>query len=177
MLRAQFEESFAAQMERRSDECRRKATAALAKSQEYSYPWLQIQPGLEKGVCSVLMSDIGAGKKATIDAMNRAREAGYGALYLRAVGFVADSEFAAGDQARGWKLNIAGLKTFWSAPYPLMRGYNDTGSSPLPFEHNRPNRKQLPHRRLFPKRRARRKCLLCSKVHGLSLSTRKTPTE
>jgi len=123
-LRAQFEQTFAAQIERHSEVCRRQATAALAESERYSYSWLQIQLGLEKGVCSGLMDDLGTYERAAHRAMDRAHKIGYGALYLRALGFAAESRFATGDQSGGSKLANTGLEGYWSAQYPVMRGYN-----------------------------------------------------
>jgi CHAT domain-containing protein/tetratricopeptide (TPR) repeat protein len=124
VLRAEFERTFAAQIERRSEECRRKATAALAESERYSYPWLQIQFGLEKGVCSGLMNDLGTSERAADGAMEQAQKSGYGALYLRALGFAAGSRFLTGDRSGGSKLASAGLEGYWSGQYPVMRGYN-----------------------------------------------------
>jgi CHAT domain-containing protein len=124
MLRAQFEESFAAQIERHSEECRQKATAAFTESERHSYPWLQIQLGLEKGVCSALMSDIDADERAAQVAMNQAEKSGYGTLYLRALGFFAGDKFATGDSSGGWRLANSGLERYWSGQFPDMRGYN-----------------------------------------------------
>ncbi|MGD1214014.1 MAG: CHAT domain-containing protein [Terriglobales bacterium] len=124
MLRAQFEQTFAAQIERHSEQCRRKATAALTESERYPYPWLQIQLGLEKGVCSLLMGDLGTNERAAQGAMNQAQRSGYGALYLRALGFVAGYKFDTGDSSGGWKLANTGLERCWSGRFPAMRGYN-----------------------------------------------------
>jgi len=124
VLRAQFERTFAAQIERHSEECRRQATSALAQSDKYSYPWLQIQLGLEKGVCSFLMGDIGADEKGARQAMELAEKNGYGALYLRALSFAAADQIAIGDQAGAWKLASTGLGRYWSGEFPAMRGYN-----------------------------------------------------
>lgn len=124
VLRAQFEQTFAAQMERHSEECWREAVGALVNSESYSYPWVQIQLELEKSVCSGLMGDIGAGKEAAVDAMDRALKNGYGALYLRATGFAAGYDHLTGDQSGSWKLTDAGLEGYWSEQLPLRRGYN-----------------------------------------------------
>ena len=123
-LRAEFEQSFAAQISRRSEECRRQAIAAGAESKGYSYPWVQIQLGLEESVCSTLMGDLGTYEKAARRAQDRAQQAGYGALYLRALGFVAESKFDTGDRAGGWKLVCTGLERYWSGQFPAMPGYN-----------------------------------------------------
>ncbi|MFI5106659.1 MAG: tetratricopeptide repeat protein, partial [Terriglobales bacterium] len=75
-LRARFEQIFAVQFARHSEECRQQATSALAESEKYPYSWLQIQLGLEKGVCSFLTGDIGADEKVTARAMDRAALSG-----------------------------------------------------------------------------------------------------
>jgi CHAT domain-containing protein/tetratricopeptide (TPR) repeat protein len=124
VLRAKFEQTFSAQMERRSEDCRRKASTTLTQAERYSYSWLQSQLGLEKSICSGLMGDIGGSKLAGQTAMQCARRKGYGALYLRALGVLADDEFAAGDPSRGSKLASAGLEAYWADQYPARRGYN-----------------------------------------------------
>ncbi len=124
VLRAQFEQTFAAQIDRRSEACRQQATAALKDSEEHSYPWLQIQLGLEKGVCSLLMGDIGADERAAQSAMNQAQKSGYGGLYLRAVFFAADDKRFTGDQAGASAIVSMGLERYWSGQIPARRGYS-----------------------------------------------------
>ena len=124
VLRAQFEQTFSAQMSRRSEACRSQAAAALTESERYPYPWLQVQLGLEAGLCYGLMGDIGTYEKATRRAMDRAQRNEYGALYLRALGFAARDEFEAGEQSGAWRLANAGLQRYWSGRFPAMRGYN-----------------------------------------------------
>src|SRR5450631_288902 len=123
-LRAEFEQTFAAQISRRSEECRRRSIAAGAESKRYAYPWVQIQLGLEESVCSALMGDLGTHGKAARRALGRAQQAGYDVLYLRALGFLADSEFNTGDRAGGWKLVCAGLERYWPGRVSVMQGYN-----------------------------------------------------
>jgi CHAT domain-containing protein/cytochrome c-type biogenesis protein CcmH/NrfG len=123
-LRAQFEQTFAAQLTRHGQECQRQAIAAGAVSKRYSYAWLQIQFGLDQGVCSGLLGDLGNYEKAARLAQDRAQQAGYGALYLRAVGFVADSRLATGDREGDWKLVCDGLQRYWPGQFPAVRGYN-----------------------------------------------------
>jgi CHAT domain-containing protein/Flp pilus assembly protein TadD len=128
VLRAQFEQTYAAQIERHSEACRRQATAALGDSEKYSYSWLQIQLGLEDGVCSALMDDLGTYKKMAQRAMDRAQKRGYGGLYLRSLYFGADEKIGAGDRSGAWRLFITGLQRYWSGQYPPMQGYNLYGS-------------------------------------------------
>ena len=124
MLRAQFEQTFAAQFERHNQECWRQAAAALTESETHSYPWLQIQFGLEKRVCFGLMGDIGSNEKAARQAIERARQSMYGALYLRALGFIAGDWRDIGDASGAGRLVSEGLDRYWSGQFPLMRGYN-----------------------------------------------------
>jgi CHAT domain-containing protein/tetratricopeptide (TPR) repeat protein len=124
VLRAQFEQTYAAQIERRSDTCRRQATAGLTESERYSYPWLQIQLGLEKGICSGLMDDLGTQEKTAQRAMDRAEKHGYGGLYLRSLYFSADKRITAGDRSGAWRLSITGLQRYWSGQYSWRPVYN-----------------------------------------------------
>ena len=124
VLRAQFEQTYAAQIERHSEACRRQATAALAESEKYSYSWLQIQLGLEDGLCSALMDDLGTHKEMAQRAMDRAQEHRYGGLYLRSLYFATDEEIGAGDRSGAWRLSLAGLQRYWSGPYPWRQVYN-----------------------------------------------------
>ncbi len=124
VLRAKFEQTYAAQIERHSEACRRKAMAALTESEKYSYLWLQIQLGLEDGVCSALMDDLGTYKKTAERAMDRAQKQGYGGLYLRSLFFAADEKVAAGDRSGAWRLSLPGLQRYWSGQYPPTQVYN-----------------------------------------------------
>jgi len=123
VLRAQFEQVYAAQFDQ-GEECRRQATAVLMGSEQYSYPWLQIQLGLEKGVCSYVMGDIGGDEKASGRATDRARKSGYGGLYLRGAFFAADDKLATGDQSSASAIASSGLERYWSGQFPVRRGYN-----------------------------------------------------
>jgi CHAT domain-containing protein/tetratricopeptide (TPR) repeat protein len=138
-LRAEFEQSFADQFLRRSEDCRRRSIAAGAVSWRYSYPWVQIQLELEDSVCSVLMGDLGTHEKAARRAQDRAQRAGYGALYLRALGFVADSKLDTGDRPGVLGLVCAGLDRYWSGQFPAMRGYNLYVEEALAAEANQAN--------------------------------------
>jgi CHAT domain-containing protein/cytochrome c-type biogenesis protein CcmH/NrfG len=124
VFRARFEQIFSAQMSRRSEECRRSASDSLARSQKYSFSWLQIQFSLENSVCSNLMGDSGISEKNAERAMALAHGTGYGALYLRAIVFLADNKFGVGDQSAGWKLCLNGEERYWSGQFSPLRGYS-----------------------------------------------------
>ena len=123
-LRAQFELAFAAQLKRDSEVCRQQAAAALAESEKYSYPWLQVQLGLEKGVCSFLTGNIGADEKTAGRALDLAQKSSYGSLYLRALFFTAEDAFATGDSRTALNLANAGLVHYWASLLPVRRGFS-----------------------------------------------------
>lgn len=124
VLRAQFEQIFSDQFLRRGEDCFNRSISAEAQAKRYSYPWVQVQLGLEESVCSAWMSNLGDYEKAARRAQDRAQQSGYGALYLRALGFVAGSKFHTGDRTAGWNLIYAGLQRYWSGQFPVMRAYN-----------------------------------------------------
>ncbi len=124
VLRAEFEQVYSAQNSRRGEDCLRRSTASGAKAKRYSYPWVQVQLELEESVCSGLMGDLGAYEKIAQSAQDGAQRAGYGTLYLRALGFVAESKFNAGDRTSSWNLIYTGLESYWTGQFPVMRGYN-----------------------------------------------------
>jgi CHAT domain-containing protein len=121
-LRAQFEHALSAQILRQSESCRRQATAAVKESEKHPYWWLQVQLGLEQSVCSGLTGDMGADQKAAQRAMERAQQAGYGALSLRALGFIANDRFERGDRNGAWNLTGTGFTRYWSGQFPAIRG-------------------------------------------------------
>jgi CHAT domain-containing protein len=124
VLRAQFEQTFAAQATRLSEACRQRATVVLAESEKYPYPWLQIQLGLEEGICSGIMNDLGTQEKMAQRAMGLAQKNGYGGMYLRSLYFAADAKIGTGDPSSAWRLSLAGLQRYWSGQYPSMQGLN-----------------------------------------------------
>jgi CHAT domain-containing protein/tetratricopeptide (TPR) repeat protein len=123
-LRAQFEQTLADQVLRHAEECRRRSITAGEESRGSSYTWTQIQFALEQSVCSAQMGDLGMQEIAASRAEDGAKQAGYGALYLRAVGFVADSKFLTGDRSTQWRSVFTGLDYYWSGQFPAMRAYN-----------------------------------------------------
>jgi Cytochrome c biogenesis factor len=124
-LRSQFELTYSNQATRRTDECRRVATVALAQSERFNYPWLQIQLGLQKAVCSLLgQNDWGGDERVSRVAMARARDAHYDSLYLRALYFIADDQVGNGEILAGLKSVTVALERYWSSGVPAVRAYN-----------------------------------------------------
>jgi CHAT domain-containing protein/cytochrome c-type biogenesis protein CcmH/NrfG len=124
VLRAKFEQIFSAQFERHGEQCRQQAATALEESEKHSYPWLQIQLGLEQGVCAGLMGDFGGNERSVRRAVHRAQRNQYNALYLRALGFAAGVQTETGNASEAWNLIGTGLNSYWAEQVPAMRGYN-----------------------------------------------------
>jgi CHAT domain-containing protein len=122
VLRAEFQQAFSAQILRQSEFCRRRAIAAVAEAEKHPYWWLQVQLGLEQGVCSGILGDLGADQKAAQRALERAQRAGYGALSLRALVLVAQDRSETGDRSGAWMLAQTGLARYWLGQIPVMRG-------------------------------------------------------
>ena len=141
VLRAQFEQAYSEQLTRHTDECRRDASAALAESERLPYSWLQVQLGLETGVCFFLgQDDWGADERFSRRAMERARESDYDGLHVRALYFIADDQIGNGDLFGGLKSAALALQRYWSAQIPPFLGFNLyslLGSVPE-FEARRP---------------------------------------
>jgi CHAT domain-containing protein len=124
VVRAQFEQAFSAQFERRTSECRRQAKAVLTESARYSYPWVQIQAVLEDSVCAAISGDYGTYEKGAQRAVNRAQFANYDGTYLRALGFLMEGKGELGDHKEVAGLIQAGLKRYWSGQFSPMAGYD-----------------------------------------------------
>ena len=124
VLYADFEQVYSEQFLRHTGICSAKAAAAENESEKYPYWWIQIQLGLERAVCSSIAGDIGGYEKHALLAKERARRAGYGAVFLRAVHFLADNRSETGDEQGASSLIIAGLAGYWSGHFPAARGYN-----------------------------------------------------
>ena len=127
-LYAEFEQAFSAQLLRHIDSCRSQSAAAEAESEKYPYWWLQVQLGLEQAVCSGIMGNLGADEKISRQAMERAQRAGYGGVFLRALGFVVQDRSQMGDLAVAWKSLNEGLSRYWSGQIPTVRGNNLYGA-------------------------------------------------
>ncbi|MBI3478210.1 MAG: CHAT domain-containing protein [Acidobacteria bacterium] len=123
-LRASFEQAYSAQFRRDIETCERQASSALAESERYSYPWLHIQLGLEKGLCLGFNGNIGSDERIVRTAMKRAQQSGYRALFLRTVTFVAEGELEIGDSSAAWRLLTTGMEQYWSGQFPVMQAYS-----------------------------------------------------
>ena len=125
VLRAQFERAFSGQMTRRTADCLADAAGALKEAELLPYSWLQIELGLEKGVCSLLgKDDWGGDERISRRALDRARQSNYDSLSVRALYFEADDQIKSGDLSAGVASAAKALQQYWSAHIPVFRAYN-----------------------------------------------------
>ena len=88
------------------------------------YEWLRAQMSLEESSCAGLLGDFGTTKNAVIRGTNQAEAHHYPSLFLRGLGFQADSTALLGDTQESFALASRGLEAFWSDKSDVMKGYN-----------------------------------------------------
>jgi CHAT domain-containing protein/cytochrome c-type biogenesis protein CcmH/NrfG len=96
----------------------------LRRLAPHRYRWLEAQATLELANCEYLTGDFGNARAAVKRGTNQANSFHYVGLYLRGLGFQADSAASIGDPNRGFVLASSGLDSFWSGRADLMKGYN-----------------------------------------------------
>ena len=124
-LRAWAEEVYADDLLHDGSAC----LALLPRVQAHSshYAWLSAQMSLEKSNCSDLVGDLGEYESEIQKGKASARENRFNGLYLRALGFEAQSKASSSDRN---DLDVAfrdvaeGLSRFRSQHVDLMKGYN-----------------------------------------------------
>ena len=88
------------------------------------YAWLQAEMHLEESNCAGLLGNRGVSRGAIAQGTQQARLHAYWALYLRGLGFEADTDASQGDAGTAFSLASEGLKLFWSGQIDPMKGYN-----------------------------------------------------
>ena len=124
LLRSQAEQVYSYHLLYDGRQCMallRKMNPALRRSR---YEWLKAQMSLEEGNCAMLLGDFGLADIAFNRGTSLAADHHYDALFLRGVGFQAQSAASLGDVRRGFSLAAMGLSSFWSSDVDLMKGYN-----------------------------------------------------
>jgi len=123
-LRAFEEELYADQLLYDGNGCRSILRQLKLPLKGSAYPWLQAQTDLEESNCSNINGDLGNYESVISKGTQAARDHGYMALFLRGMGFQAQSTSSLGDQRTGFSLATKGLELFWSGTIDLIKGYN-----------------------------------------------------
>ena len=123
-LAAQFEQSYALQLEARAVPCRALASRAAADAHRRQYHLLEVQLLLEEAICSNMSGDVRPAKQTAQRALSIARDHGYQSFYLRALTLLAVLESDAGDDAKAWSDIQEGLGLYWKSDLPEVRAYS-----------------------------------------------------
>lgn len=88
------------------------------------YAWIHSNLLLEKAVALNLVGRFAELHVALIAASNLTQVAGYSNLHLRAIEFQAAALEEEGDRVESWRLNLAGLRQYWTTTASPLRAYN-----------------------------------------------------
>jgi CHAT domain-containing protein/cytochrome c-type biogenesis protein CcmH/NrfG len=123
-LQAQTDEVYAYHLLYDGRHCAPLAQDLLRRLASQRYRWLEVQATLELANCGYLTGEFGMSRTALNRGTSQANGFRYGGLYLRGLGFLADSAASIGDPNKGFALASSGLDSFWSGRGDLMKGYN-----------------------------------------------------
>lgn len=123
ILRSQLELVYALQRQSLGDNCLRALSDVQQAAHRHGYIWIEGQSVLEKISCLTLMrkSDVISPRE---DSYEWISHTGYEALRLRALEFLTENCVCFGSRLRIWKRGQEGLRSYWSQPLPLLRGYS-----------------------------------------------------
>ncbi len=124
LLRAQTELAYAYELEsNEATACLGAARQGLDEVGGRAFPWIEGQLLLDEAVCDNILWHLTAFRQETDRAVNVACESGYGALYLRAIGFQAGFASDVDDYRDAWRDDRAGLEEYWRGEFPPIRAY------------------------------------------------------
>jgi CHAT domain-containing protein/tetratricopeptide (TPR) repeat protein len=107
----------------KANRCVAAARSALRDLGHRSYPWMEAQLLLERGSCEGVEWRLGTSHRAIERATTISQANGYGALYLRAIGFLAEFAGIVGNDRQSLRGNRMGLDAYWDGSNPPMRAY------------------------------------------------------
>lgn len=123
-LRSRAEEAYADHLLYEGRPCMTLIRSLSRPLQLYGYAWLQAEMSLEESNCAALIGELGHSKDVILGGIREAKSHNYLALYLRGLGFEADSYANQGDPTTGFLLASEGLNIFWSSQVDTVKGYN-----------------------------------------------------
>lgn len=121
--RSQFEYVYALQRQSFAEQCRDQASSLERLLSARRYHWLDVQAELELASCDGMLARFDSALQHATRAAVLASSAKYPVLYLRAIGFQASIDAAAGRSSESWAANVTGLDRFWREANPADRGY------------------------------------------------------
>jgi CHAT domain-containing protein/tetratricopeptide (TPR) repeat protein len=123
-MRARFEEVYALHFLQQGESCYSAAEKLSSDLKGRSYVWLDVQTHLEAAICANMTDRMREAKQNADIGFQLAKNANYGALYLRAAMELAVLEWTNGDLDAATRSANTGLDRFWSGAFSRMRGYS-----------------------------------------------------
>lgn len=122
-LRSKFEQVYALRRQSKSTECLQIAPHLAESSSLAGYRWIEIQTTIEQGSCAGMQADADTAWNLAERAKNKAAEAKYQILYLRALGLRGNLDMVEGRSDASWINNEEGLELFWRDAFPDERAF------------------------------------------------------
>lgn len=139
-LRAQLEEVYSSHLLYDGQRCSQLVRSVQPRLSRYRYAWLDAELTLESAACEGLVGNIGRARSDINLGTKLAHDHDFPSLYLRGLGFQADTAGLLGETQTDFSLASQALDLFWSTPVDIMKGYNlytdlDTAADALRFPH------------------------------------------
>ncbi len=137
---ATFEAAYGRQRLSQPQKCLAAARAALPGAHSSGYLWLEAQLHLTLAACMQMQNRTDAVYRATLDAQERAEEAGFQSLTLRSIVFRGEALRTIGSYREALKLDTEGLQRYWSGagtPTHAFQFYYEMGMSTAGLRHLR----------------------------------------
>jgi CHAT domain-containing protein len=123
-LRAQAEEIYSDHLLYDGSRCMNLVRRVRSRLPQSRYQWLEADLNLEAANCEGLVGDLGRARAEINVGTELARDHQYPSLYLRGLGFQADTAGLLGDTQDDFSLASQGLNVFWTGQVDIMKGYN-----------------------------------------------------
>jgi CHAT domain-containing protein len=122
-LRARTEQIFILEHLLEDRECHRDAAGMPQMLAEHSYPWMTAQFWADESGCHSQQNDFAGALASLHNSLQASQAANYRIVNMRAFSFIATLEESIGDRNLAWKMDMQGLRRYWSGNYPVVRGY------------------------------------------------------
>jgi CHAT domain-containing protein len=85
------------------------------------YPWMAAQFWADESACHLQQDGFSAAGASLDRSMDISSASNFRIVHLRAFGFIASNEESVGNRELAWKMDIRGLRDYWSGNYPAIR--------------------------------------------------------
>ena len=123
VARSRYELLYALQRSSNASSCLEQGNRWAGQFQEAGYFWLHAQALLELASCSNMRSEFLNADRFAREALVEDDHHGFLAQRMRSVGIRAVGLRAMGRWQEAWRLDVEGLRAFWSGIFPAVRAY------------------------------------------------------